>query len=119
MSDKLLAGHAPFSTYQRSTAELIVALLWDLTFALAMSLETATRGTMIAAMMPRIVTRAFFSLQLKARGRTEPANADAFMVFHAQIHMFGNAPSVCRLCRRRDSPGNQPSIHAQSNVKKV
>ena len=52
MSDRLLAGHVPFSMYQRSTAALIVALLWALTFCLAVSLETVTRGTMIAAMMP-------------------------------------------------------------------
>ena len=65
MSDRLLAGHAPFSMYQRSTAALIVALLWALTFGLAVSLETATRGTMIAAMIPRIVTTANSSISEK------------------------------------------------------
>src|SRR5215211_6752674 len=65
MSDKLAAGHVPFSTYQRSTAELIVALLWLLTFALAVSLDTATRGTMIAAIIPRIVTTAKSSISEK------------------------------------------------------
>src|SRR5438128_5667 len=65
MSDRLTAGQVPFSTYQRSTAELIVALLWLLTFALAVSLETATRGTMIAAMIPRIVTTANNSINEK------------------------------------------------------
>src|SRR5436190_23309051 len=66
MSDRLFAGQEPFSTYQRSTAELIVALLWLLTLALAVSLETATRGTMIAAMIPRIVTTANNSISEKA-----------------------------------------------------
>src|SRR3954463_10857536 len=65
MSDRLTAGQVPFSTYQRSTAELIVALLWLLTFALAVSLEIATRGTMIAAMIPRIVTTANNSISEK------------------------------------------------------
>src|SRR5207237_788691 len=65
MSDKLTAGQVPFSTYQRSTAELIVVLLWELTFVLAVSLETATRGTMIAAMIPRIVTTANNSMSEK------------------------------------------------------
>src|SRR4051812_46076237 len=65
MSDRLFAGQVPFSTYQRSTAALIVALLWALTFALAVSLETATRGTMIAAMIPRIVTTANNSISEK------------------------------------------------------
>ena len=41
-----------------STAALIVALLWAFTFCLAVSLETVTRGTIMAAMMPRIVTTA-------------------------------------------------------------
>src|SRR5258707_935905 len=65
MSDRLTAGHVPFSTYQRSTAALIVALLWALTLVLAVSLETATRGTMIAAMIPRIVTTANNSINEK------------------------------------------------------
>src|SRR5882757_7636158 len=65
MSDRLLAGQVPFSTYQRSTAALIVALLWELTLVLAVSLETATRGTMIAAMIPRIVTTANNSISEK------------------------------------------------------
>src|SRR3954470_9079707 len=65
MSERLTAGQVPFSTYQRSTAELIVALLWLLTFALAVSLETATRGTMMAAMIPRIVTTANNSISEK------------------------------------------------------
>src|SRR2546423_353321 len=65
MSDRLTAGQVPFSTYQRSTAELIVALLWALTFVLAVSLDTATRGTMIAAMIPRIVTTANNSISEK------------------------------------------------------
>src|SRR3954463_2311321 len=65
MSDRLTAGQVPFSTYQRSTAELIVALLWLLTLVLAVSLETATRGTMIAAMIPRIVTTANSSINEK------------------------------------------------------
>jgi hypothetical protein len=55
----------PFSTYHRSTAALIVALLCALTLALAVSLETVTRGTMIAAMMPRIVTTASNSISEK------------------------------------------------------
>jgi hypothetical protein len=50
MSDRFVAGHAPFSTYHLSTAELIVALLWLLTLAFDVSLETATRGTMMAAL---------------------------------------------------------------------
>src|SRR5436305_752500 len=65
ISDRLTAGQVPFSTYQRSTAELIVALLWLLTLVLAVSLETATRGTMIAAMIPRIVTTASNSISEK------------------------------------------------------
>src|SRR5438128_12459286 len=65
MSDRLSAGHAPFSMYHRSTAALIVALLWLLTLVLAVSLETATRGTMIAAMIPRIVTTANNSISEK------------------------------------------------------
>src|SRR3954447_18604149 len=65
MSERLLAGHAPFSMYHRSTAALIVALLWLLTLVLAVSLETATRGTMIAAMIPRIVTTASNSMSEK------------------------------------------------------
>src|SRR5204863_4580363 len=65
MSERLFAGHAPFSIYQRSTAALIVALLWLLTLVLAVSLEMATRGTMIAAMMPRIVTTANNSMSEK------------------------------------------------------
>src|SRR5256885_17071663 len=65
MSDRLFAGHAAFSIYQRSTAALIVALLWLLTLVLAVSLETATRGTMIAAMIPRIVTTANNSISEK------------------------------------------------------
>src|SRR6185295_1036374 len=65
MSDRLFAGQVPFSMYQRSTAALIVALLWLLTFALAVSLETATRGTMMAAMIPRIVTTANNSISEK------------------------------------------------------
>src|SRR5690242_6021599 len=65
ISDRLFAGHAPFSMYHRSTAALIVALLWLLTFVLAVSLETATRGTMIAAMIPRIVTTANNSINEK------------------------------------------------------
>src|SRR5947208_16933601 len=65
MSERLLAGQVPFSTYHRSTAALIVALLWLLTLVLAVSLETATRGTMIAAMMPRIVTTANNSMREK------------------------------------------------------
>src|SRR5438046_2820012 len=66
MSERLFAGQAAFSTYQRSTAELIVALLWALTLCLAVSLETATRGTMMAAMIPRIVTTANNSINEKA-----------------------------------------------------
>src|SRR5437762_898226 len=65
MSERLFAAHAPFSIYQRSTAALIVALLWELTLVLAVSLETATRGTMIAAMIPRIVTTANNSISEK------------------------------------------------------
>src|SRR5688572_31446197 len=66
MSDKLLAGHEPFSMYQRSTAALIVALLCELTFCLAVSLDTVTRGTIMAAMMPRIVTTASSSIKENA-----------------------------------------------------
>src|SRR5437016_3264629 len=65
MSDRLFAGQVPFSTYQRSTAALSVDLLWALTLVLAVSLETATRGTMIAAMIPRIVTTANNSMSEK------------------------------------------------------
>src|SRR6476646_7150650 len=65
MSERFVAGHVPFSTYQRSTAELIVALLWALTLALAVSLDTATRGTIIAAMIPRMVTTANNSIKEK------------------------------------------------------
>src|SRR6476620_9760718 len=65
MSERLFAGHALFSMYQRSTAALIVALLWLLTLVLAVSLETATRGTMMAAMIPRIVTTANNSINEK------------------------------------------------------
>src|SRR5947207_7994714 len=65
MSERLFAAHAPFSIYQRSTAALIVALLWELTLVLAVSLETATRGTIIAAMIPRIVTTANSSMSEK------------------------------------------------------
>ena len=43
----------------------IVALLWALTLALAVSLDTVTRGTMIAAMIPRIVTTANSSISEK------------------------------------------------------
>jgi hypothetical protein len=66
MSERVFAGQTLFSMYQRSTAALIVALLWLLTLALAVSLETATRGTMIAAMIPRIVTTANNSISEKA-----------------------------------------------------
>src|SRR5690348_678441 len=65
MSLMLAAGHEPFSIYQRSTAALIVALLWALTLFFAVSLETVTRGTMIAAMIPRIVTTASNSMSEK------------------------------------------------------
>src|SRR3954469_8019169 len=58
MSDMLFAGHVPFSTYHLSTAALIVALLWLLTLVFAVSLEIATRGTIMAAMIPSIVTTA-------------------------------------------------------------
>src|SRR4051812_23204586 len=65
MSERLFAGQVPFSIYHRSTAALIVALLWLLTLVLAVSLETATRGTMIAAIIPRIVTTANNSISEK------------------------------------------------------
>src|SRR3954452_1732686 len=65
MSDRLFAGHVPFSMYHRSTAALIVALLWLLTLVLAVSLEIATRGTIMAAMIPRIVTTANNSISEK------------------------------------------------------
>src|SRR3954464_13638768 len=65
MSERLFAGQVPFSIYHRSTAALMVALLWLLTFVLAVSLETATRGTMMAAIIPRIVTTANNSMSEK------------------------------------------------------
>src|SRR3954465_6771539 len=93
MSDRLTAGHVPFSTYQRSTAELIVALLWLLTFVLAVSLETATRGTMIAAMIPRIVTTANNSMSEK------PARLRLRIEFMAMLRIG----TVCVSCRKTDA----------------
>src|SRR6187401_1179201 len=81
MSERLFAGHAPFSIYHRSTAALIVALLWLLTLVLAVSLETATRGTMIAAMIPRIVTTAKSSISEKPARLRIPIDLIAILRF--------------------------------------
>src|SRR2546423_1776749 len=86
MFERLFAGHAPFSIYHRSTAALIVALLWEVTFVLAGSLETATRGTMIAAMIPRIVTTASNSMSEKpARLRLRILIGRAFFTAREKI----------------------------------
>src|SRR5215213_8606600 len=79
MSDRLFAGHEPFSIYHRSTAALMVALLWLLTLVLAVSLETATRGTMIAAIIPRIVTTANNSISEKPARLRIPIDSIAFL----------------------------------------
>src|SRR4051794_16238630 len=81
MSERLLAGHAAFSIYHRSTAALIVALLWLLTLVLAVSLETATRGTMIAAIIPRIVTTANNSINEKPARLRIPIDSIAVLRF--------------------------------------
>src|SRR5215211_8174081 len=81
MSDRLVAGQVPFSIYHRSTAALIVALLWLLTFVLAVSLETATRGTMMAAMIPRIVTTANNSISEKPARLRIPIDFIAVLPF--------------------------------------
>src|SRR6476661_4462740 len=110
MSDRLTAGQVPFSTYQRSTAELIVALLWLLTLVLAVSLEMATRGTIIAAMIPRIVTTANNSISEKPARLRIPIDFIAILRFDptavfkrkkwtrfSELRRFsGN-----RLCKRR------------------
>src|SRR6187399_3149196 len=97
MSDRLFAGQVPFSMYHRSTAALIVALLWLLTFDLAVSLETATRGTMIAAMIPRIVTTANSSINEK------PARLRLLIDFMAILRFSSVAVSGRKLSRSRDA----------------
>src|ERR1700754_1011554 len=101
MSERLFAGQVPFSMYQRSTAALIVALLWLLTLVLAVSLETATRGTMIAAMIPRIVTTANNSINEK------PARLRIPIVFIAVLRFGTTAVSSgkwTRLSEARQFP---------------
>jgi hypothetical protein len=68
MSERLFAGQADFSMYQRSTAALIVALLWAWTFCFEASLDVITRGTIMAAMIPKIVTTANNSINEKPFG---------------------------------------------------
>src|SRR5215213_5386853 len=109
MSDRLFAGHEPFSIYHRSTAALIVALLWLLTLVLAVSLETATRGTMIAAMMPRIVTTANNSISEKPARLRIPIDFIAVLRIGTVILSPGKmdpfyeneAVFRIRLCKRR------------------
>ena len=66
---EVVGGPGTFSMYQRSTAALIVALLCALIVCLAVSLETVTRGTIMAVMIPRIVTMASSSMTDKPRHR--------------------------------------------------
>src|SRR3954471_23332135 len=109
MSDRLFAGQVPFSMYHRSTAALIVALLWELTLVLAVSLETATRGTMIAAMIPRIVTTANNSMSEKPARLRIPIDLiavlriDTLAVSRRKIARFNQARHFFgdRLCKRR------------------
>src|SRR5262249_55055224 len=88
---------------------LIVALLWLLTLVLAVSLETATRGTMMAAIMPRIVTTANSSINEKPARLRMPSEFIAILrVGTRPIHRengpvsrFGWPFSGNRLTKRR------------------
>src|SRR5262245_21597531 len=70
MSLRSLAGQAPFSKYQRSTAELISEMFWVLALVFAVPAETVMRGITTTAIMPRIVTTASNSSSEKPNGRS-------------------------------------------------